>query len=183
MIPTLIDILAALLAGEMTNEEAAHYLKVHRDLQAQVDDVAEEVPYERLSCSAINKMAEQDKRWGAQSYPAFSPQLSLFADTDAKDLAQEHGILTPSTARLRTDSRGDELSWMDLLVEEVAKLTERREDKLALRLQLSDVVGVALQWAQTLVDPPVAQFHYDEKTGQATATVEVQEAGHEGPNR
>lgn len=185
MIPTLLDILAALLAGEMTHEEAARYLKVHQELQADVDNVAEDVPYERgvVLMDAIKKMAEQDQRWGAQNYPAFDPQLQLFADTEAVDLAREHGVLSAQTARLRTDSRGEALSWMDLLVEEVAKLTEYRDSKLGLRLQLSDVVGVALQWAQTLVEPPVAQFKYDDVTGTATVVVELQEADHEGPNR
>lgn len=152
MIPTLEDIIRGLLDGTMTAEQARRYLAEHEKLQAEVDAVTT-VPWNRARClmDVINKCHEQDARWGLGStYPAFDASLMASADTTAIDLASYYGVPTPRRARLTTASRASELAWMDVLVEEVAKLNEKHDSPGALREQLIDVAAVATQWAASM---------------------------------
>lgn len=183
MIPTLEDIIRGLLNGTMTPELAAHWLKCHEDLQAEMDDALGAVPLLRAQClvNVIRKCDEQDQRWGPRTYPSFHPELLASADTTYLELSSHHGITTPRSARLETaaqDSFG-ELSWMTIIVEEVAKLCEKYENQQALREQLIDVAGVAVQWAAQLTEEPV---YLEAAVAHATAEAAGEEADHEGPN-
>lgn len=166
MIPVLEDIIRGLLNGTMTTEQAKFYLAQHERLQAEVEAVSN-VPYARAKClvDTVKKCEEQDLRWGPRTYPSFDAQLVACADTTPIDLAGCHEIPNPRRARLTTASRGEELAWLDILVEEVSKTTEHHDDRQALRDQLIDVAGVAIQWAAQLTPGP-----------------EFVEADHEGPN-
>jgi len=183
MIPVLEDIIRGLLNGTMTPEQAKFYLEQHERLQAEVDAVSQ-VPFQRAQClvDVIKKCEEQDLRWGRREYPSFDAQLQGCADTTPRDLAGYHEIPDPKRARLTTDSRGSELAWLDVLVEEVSKTTEHHDNRQALRDQLIDVAGVALQWAAQLTPEPefVVETH-DNGDGTMGVTARV-EADHEGPN-
>lgn len=174
MIPVLEDIIRGLLNGTITHEQAAHWLKCHEDLQAEVDSLSH-VPFARAEClvDVIKKCDEQDQRWGPRQYTSFHPMLVASADTSVPGLAGYHGVFTPYKARLESAAQDAEgqLSWMTILVEEVAKTTEKYEDKAALREQLIDVAGVAVQWAAQLTPDPVVNL----------VDVNKQEADHEGP--
>lgn len=186
MIPVLEDIIRGLLDGTITPEQARHYLKCHEDLQAEVDSVSN-VPYARAKClvDTIKKCEEQDLRWGPRTYPSFDAQLAACADTTPIDLAGYHEIPNPRRARLTTAARGEELSWLDILVEEVSKTTEQHDNVGKLRDQLIDVAGVAIQWAAQLTPDPQAELKFTNNadgTVSATAHVTV-DPDHEGPNR
>jgi hypothetical protein len=184
MIPVLEDIIRGLLNGTMTPEQAKFYLEQHEKLQAEVDAVAE-VPFLRATClvDLIKKCDEQDKRWGAREYSSFDRALSANADVGPIDLACYHEIPNPRRARLTTNSRGENLAWIDILVEEVAKTTEHHDNTLSLRAQLIDVAGVAIQWASQLTPEPKLDFE-TKNNGDGTVSVSVHmEADHEGPNR
>lgn len=176
MIPTLIDIVRGLLNGTMTHEEADRYLLAHLELQAEADELQVD-SYERARslCDIIKRCNEQDQRWGERTYPSFNPAMVASADTSIAGLANTHGQLTPEKARwLREVRAGDnELSWMDILSCEVAKLCERYEDQVKLRDQLLDVAAVAVQWAAALT---VA-----EDTAERPQAVNRAEAYHDGP--
>lgn len=107
---------------------------------------------------ALKRVQEQDARWGfGRSYPSFEPTLQANADTPITGLAQYHGVVDPKRARLLTqaqDSMGD-LSWMTILIEEVAKLTEHADNVPALIDHLADVAAVSLQWSAQL------KWHHD----------------------
>lgn len=187
MIPVLEDIIRGLLNGTMTHEQAKFYLEQHELLQAEADDDAVgNVPYLRARCllDVIKKCKEQDDRWGPRQYSSFHPMLVASADTSTIGLAEFHGVTSGRRARLLSaaqDAEG-ELSWMTILVEEVAKTTEKYEDKAALREQLIDVAGVAIQWASQLTpEPQVSVETVDHGDGTVGLVAHV-EADHEGPN-
>lgn len=186
MIPVLEDIIRGLLDGTMTPEQAKFYLEQHEKLQAEVDAVGN-VPYLRAKClvDVIKKCEEQDLRWGQRTYPSFDAQLAACADTTPIDLAGYHEIPNPRRARLTTAARGEELSWLDILVEEVAKTTEHHDNVDALRNQLIDVAGVAIQWAAQLTREPQVDIEFtDHADGTVSATAHVTvDPDHEGPNR
>lgn len=188
MIPTLEDIIRGLLDGTMPREKAQFYLNAHLELQAEADDDSVgQVPFTRARCllDVIKKCVEQDNRWGPRQYTSFHPALVASADSSVPGLASYHGVITPYKARLESAAQDAEgqLSWMTILVEEVAKLVEKYEDKRALREQLIDVAGVALQWAAQLTpEPQVDVETVDHGDGTIGLTAHVQEADHEGPN-
>lgn len=187
MIPTLEDIIRGLLAGTMTQAQAQHYLDAHLQLQAELfGDALPDVPYARAQCLAdvIKKCHEQDKRWGPRSYPSFHPSLLADADTGCFQLANYHGIINPRRARLETAAQDGEglLSWMTILMEEVSKTTEK-ETRPALREQLIDVAGVAVQWAAQLTPEPQVEVNLVANADDTMSVVaSIQEADHEGPN-
>lgn len=196
MIPTLEDIIRGLLDGTIQPEQARRWLQCHLDLQKEVDVMSLYIPsYEmaRGLLDTIRKVKEQDARWGPRQYPSFDAQLEASADTTAAHLASFHNLPTADHARLCRTARQDELSWADILVCEVAKLPERYEDQTALRAQLIDVAGVALQWAAQLTPEPVVVRYEDERHADGTMSVKasvecvdppsLQEADHEGPRR
>lgn len=185
MIPTLEEIIRALLAGTMVHTQAAHYLKLHEDLQRDVDNDISDVPYTRgvVLMDVIKKCVEQDGRWGQRVYPNFFYGMTAWADTSFAGLANTHGVLAPDTARWLTQTRASdgELSWMDILTEEVAKLCEKYEQPQALRDQLIDVAGVAVQWAAQLSHEPAIRIETTENSdGTMSMTAHV-DADHEGP--
>lgn len=152
MIPTLIDIIRGLLDGSISHEQARLWLAQHEALQDDGESLGD-VPYERARTvmDVLIKCVAQDDRWGPRRYPSFNPVLTANADVVSSGVAQYHGIMDPKHARLFTQNEDNnrELSWMAILVEEVAKLTERGTPE-AVRDQLIDVAGVAVQWAQQL---------------------------------
>ncbi|QKW95591.1 hypothetical protein AXL3_53 [Stenotrophomonas phage vB_SmaS-AXL_3] len=170
MIPTLDDIIRGLLNGTMTPEQAMFYLEQHEKLQAEVDGLGD-VPYARgaVTIDVLKKCAQQDRRWGLREYPSFNVGMTSNADIGPNQLAGFHEVVAPVRARLLTQTQDDqgELSWMTILVEEVAKLVDFYEKPEELRAQLIDVAGVATQWAAQLTPEP--EF-------------EQVEADHEGPN-
>lgn len=186
MIPVLEDIIRGLLDDTITPEQARYYLKCHEDLQAEVDSVSD-VPYARVRClvDVIKKCEDQDLRWGPRTYPSFNAQLAACADTTPTDLAGYHEIPNPRRARLTTAARGEELAWLDILVEEVCKLCEKYEDQKALRDQLIDVAGVAIQWAAQLTQDPQIDLEFtDNADGAVSMTAHVTvDPDHEGPHR
>lgn len=168
MIPTLEDIIRGLLSGTMTREAAERYLELHVELQNDLESLVEP-SYERAQAiiDTIKKCHEQDRRWGQRVYPDFNLGMMNSADTSIAGLANTHGVLAPDKARWLTQTRdGDgELSWMDILSEEVSKLCEKYESPVELRAQLIDVAGVAVQWASQL----------------SAMTVTIEAPDHEGP--
>ena len=202
MIPTLDDIIRGLLNGTMTHEQAKFYLEQHEKLQAEVDGLAD-VPYARgaVTIDVLKKCVEQDRRWGPRRYPSFDVGMTGNADIGPNQLAGFHEVVVPARARLLTEIQsGDgQLSWMTILVEEVSKLCEKYEQPQALRDQLIDVAGVAVQWASQLTPEPEysveavdngdgtmslnANVTLGEGTTSGGGYAEVhQEADHEGPN-
>lgn len=181
MIPVLEDIIRGLLNGTMTPEQAKFYLEQHERLQAEVDALTD-VSYARARCllDTLRKCEEQDQRWGPRQYPSFDETLTVLADTGQFELAGRYGIPNARKARLMTAEANafERLSWMDILVEEVAKTTEKHEDQVALRAQLIDVAGVAVQWAAQLTPDPVVTI---KANTDGTITAEIDVPDHEGP--
>lgn len=154
MIPTLMDIIRGLLDGTITQEEARKWLAEHERLQAEVDGSDVSPSLSEVLLSIISKRAEQDARWGkigTYKHAPFDYRVMAHADNDTNPvvIAQAHGIISPEIARLRTED-ADPITWMDILVEEVSKLTEGHSSKPKLREQLIDVAGVAAAWAEQL---------------------------------
>lgn len=204
MIPVLEDIIRGLLNGTMTPEQAKFYLEQHEQLQAEVDALTD-VPYARglVTLDVLRKCIEQDERWGPRQYPSFDAGLVASADTGPFSIAGFYEVVNAKRARLLTDNQAlnNELSWMTILVEELTKLTEKHEDVPALRAQLIDVAGVAVQWATQLTPEPqysVEAVDNGDGTMGLSANVTLdggvgagggggyaevhQEADHEGPN-
>lgn len=185
MIPVLEDIIRGLLNGTMSNEEAKFYLDRHVEMQGEVDGLSD-VPYTRgrVTLDVLTKCIEQDQRWGERAYPSFNLAIVNDADLGQYAIAGFHEVVNAQRARLLTDNQATngELSWMTILVEEVAKLTEKYESPEALRKQVIDVAGVAVQWATQLTpDPEFVMETHDNGDGTMGVTVHV-EADHEGPN-
>lgn len=197
MIPVLEDIIRGLLDGTMSPEEAKFYLDAHERLQNGVDSLAD-VPYVRgvVTLEVLEKCFAQDRQWGARTYPSFNTAIMSNADLGQYAVAGYHEVVNAQRARLLTANQNatGELSWMTILVEEVAKLTEKYESPQQVREQLIDVAGVAIQWAAALtpepefvlkVSSPQAELPLDTNgDGGRTVTVNVhvEEADHEGPN-
>lgn len=175
MIPTLLDIIRGLLDGTMSHEAARAYLAEHERLQAHVDNM--DVPRYEVAASVLNmitRVKEQDLRWGFRAYPSFNLAMVSSADTSVAGLANTHGVLTPDKAKwLRETRAGDgELSWMDVLTCEVAKLIGKYEDQQALREQLLDVGAVTMSWAAQLTKVEVVTNEFDDRSSKFE---------HEGP--
>lgn len=170
MIPTLEDIILGLLAGTMTHEDARKWLQAHLDQQADLGSLS--VPsYERSQCviDVIKKCEEQDRLWGeGRVYPSFNLTVTSNADNGQYAVAGYHEVVNAARARTLSDGQAEsgELSWMTILVEEVAKLTEKYEQPLKLREQLIDVAGVAVQWAAQLTPVPQLEHAKDSGDGQ-----------------
>lgn len=185
MIPVLEDIIRGLLDGTMSKEEAKFYLDRHVEMQGEVDGLSD-VPYSRgrVTLDVLTKCIEQDQQWGERQYPSFNLAIVNDADLGQYALAGFHEVVNGQRARILTNSQATlgELSWMTILVEEVAKLTEKYESPEALREQVIDVAGVAVQWASQLTpDPEFTVETSDNGDGTVSLTAHV-EADHEGPN-
>lgn len=168
MIPTLEDIIRGLLDGTMTHEAASAYLAEHERLQAHVDNM--QAPRYEVAASVLNmieRCREQDRRWGLRGYPSFNMAMVSSADTSVAGLANTHGVLPPDKAKWLCEVRAadGDLSWMDILASEVAKLVGKYEDAQALRDQLLDVGAVAMQWAARLMKVELVVFADHEGPG------------------
>jgi hypothetical protein len=93
-------------------------------------------------CETIQERRRQDLKWGRQDHP--NTRLE-FLSTDFKNLGLERvrGIYKSVNDR-------DRVSWMDILIEEVAEAAEdaHNGNEEALYDELVQVAAVALQWAE-----------------------------------
>lgn len=157
MIPTLEDIIRMLLEGSCTPEQARAWLQAHEDLNREVEGAAalHQMTLYRghVVLNTLQRMFAQDDRWGKdRTYPSFDVGLQADADIAPSFINGFYAIPTGVNARRITEARANlgELAWMDILVEEVAKLPEAYENETLLRDHLLDVAAVAMQWAQKL---------------------------------
>ncbi|RIT64099.1 hypothetical protein D2E95_01900 [Mycobacteroides abscessus] len=119
-----------------------------------------------LQLVAAERQRQQDK-WGEQNHPNIVSS-GTYADAIRGESARFYGIPTAAEAKARTDERArrGEVTWMDILIEELAEAAEaadiyqmnrevfRLEDADSLRRavveELVQVAAVAVQWAEKL---------------------------------
>jgi hypothetical protein len=95
----------------------------------------------------------QNKKWGEQDYLSFDPVLmDREGGCSVERLAEYYGIPGPERARYMTATAADhkELTWMHVLVEEVAELIEEKDNTAKLRAELIQCAAVCAAWIECL---------------------------------
>lgn len=102
--------------------------------------------------AVADERKRQDQKWGVQNHPSFVqvPEYSTRQDK-ALWLSTFYGIRCPTSARKVCDSADldGKLTYMHILVEEVAELTEAATPK-ARQEELIQVAAVAVAWAESI---------------------------------
>lgn len=117
----------------------------------------------RVLIQVGDERAKQDTKWGEQNHP--DADAVILARLDGGDayadpaavawrLADEHGIPTAARAKFicRAKARRGEVTWADILTEEVAELVESivTRDPATIRGELTQVAAVAVAWIEAI---------------------------------
>jgi hypothetical protein len=97
----------------------------------------------------------QNKKWGEQNHPSFDPVLMDHeSGCSVARLAEHYEIPGPARAKFMTEAAGEkgELTWMHILVEEVAELLEAGVEGNTdeLRNELVQCAAVCAAWVECL---------------------------------
>lgn len=93
----------------------------------------------------------QDQKWGVQTHLHTHPSLLEAADPE-KSVAEFYDVPTETEVKLSVETavkQGD-LTWGDILLEEVVEALTVRDNKALLRKELVQVAAVATAWIEQI---------------------------------
>lgn len=93
----------------------------------------------------------QDEKWGVQTHLHTHPSLLEAVDPE-KWVSDFYGVPTETEAKLsvETAAKQGDLTWGDILLEEVVEALTARDNKALLRKELVQVAAVAIAWIEQI---------------------------------